>query len=86
MPHTGGRVTHTPRARKAIFRTYRYGQKRKVFVYRLVSWGTMEERIYKRQIRKQSRAARAVDSWQARPRSWTVPGRCRQNVSFSFPR
>ena len=57
-----------------------------VFVYRLVSWGTMEERIYKRQIRKQSRAARAVDSWQARPRSRTVPGRCRQNVSFSFSR
>jgi hypothetical protein len=34
------------------------------FVYRLVSWGTMEEKIYKRQINKQSRAARAVDSWQ----------------------
>ena len=27
---------------QAIFRTYRYGQKRPVFVYRLVSWGTIE--------------------------------------------
>ena len=49
---------------QAIFRTYRYGQVRPCFVYRLVSWGTMEEKIYKRQINKQSRAARAVDSWQ----------------------
>jgi transcriptional regulator ATRX len=49
---------------QAIFRTYRYGQTRPCFVYRLVSWGTMEEKIYKRQINKQSRAARAVDSWQ----------------------
>ena len=49
---------------QAIFRTYRYGQTRPVYVYRLVSWGTMEEKIYKRQINKQSRSARAVDSWQ----------------------
>ena len=29
----------------------RYGQTRPCFVYRLVSWGTMEEKIYKRQVR-----------------------------------
>eukprot|EP00960_Hanusia_phi_P069695 767143-Hanusia_phi.AAC.6 len=49
---------------QAIFRTYRYGQTRPVYVYRLVSWGTMEEKIYKRRINKQSRPASAVDSWQ----------------------
>ena len=36
-------------------------------VYRLLSAGTMEEKIYSRQITKQGLAARVVDEHQARP-------------------
>jgi SNF2 family DNA or RNA helicase len=31
---------------------YRYGQEKNVFVYRLLSAGSMEEKIYKKQVTK----------------------------------
>jgi hypothetical protein len=47
---------------QAMYRCYRYGQKKPVFVYRLLSAGSMEERIYRLQVKKQSLAARVVDA------------------------
>ena len=38
---------------QAIFRAWRFGQTRPVFVYRLLGAGTIEEKIYARQISKQ---------------------------------
>mmetsp|Transcript_6394 Transcript_6394/g.12014 ORF Transcript_6394/g.12014 Transcript_6394/m.12014 type:complete len:1332 (-) Transcript_6394:571-4566(-) len=55
---------------QAVFRAYRYGQNRPVHVYRLLTAGTMEEKMYWRQITKQCLAARIVDKHQV-PR--TVP-------------
>lgn len=47
---------------QAIFRSFRVGQTKDVFVYRLVAAGSMEEKIYKRQVTKQQTAARVVDA------------------------
>lgn len=46
---------------QAIYRAYRYGQKKSVFVYRLLASGSMEEKIYKRQVDRLSLAARVLD-------------------------
>ena len=35
---------------QAIFRSYRYGQTKSVFVYRLLASGSMEEKIYKKAV------------------------------------
>mmetsp|Transcript_7282 Transcript_7282/g.9486 ORF Transcript_7282/g.9486 Transcript_7282/m.9486 type:complete len:517 (+) Transcript_7282:1-1551(+) len=49
---------------QAMFRCYRYGQKKEVFVYRLLAERTMEEKIYTRQVTKAGLSLRVVDDTQ----------------------
>eukprot|EP00741_Cyanophora_paradoxa_P011435 tig00020556_g11046.t1 len=46
---------------QALFRAYRYGQFKDVFVYRFVAAGTLEARVYTQQVVKQSLFRRTVD-------------------------
>lgn len=47
---------------QSIGRVYRYGQSKPVFVYRLVTTSTIEERIYKQSVHKKSISRRVIDN------------------------
>eukprot|EP00760_Papus_ankaliazontas_P019514 PhM_4_TR18031/c2_g1_i1/m.37160 len=51
---------------QALFRTYRYSQRKPVTVYRLVCHGTLEQSVYQQKVSKEWLARRIVDNHVAR--------------------
>jgi RAD54-like protein 2 len=49
---------------QAVCRVYRYGQTKQTYIYRLIAAGTMERKVYDRQLYKTSLANRVVDEMQ----------------------
>eukprot|EP01061_Rhynchopus_euleeides_P041807 TRINITY_DN73098_c0_g1_i1.p1 TRINITY_DN73098_c0_g1~~TRINITY_DN73098_c0_g1_i1.p1 ORF type:complete len:1095 (+),score=464.44 TRINITY_DN73098_c0_g1_i1:226-3285(+) len=47
---------------QAMGRVWRDGQKKKVFIYRLLTTGTIEEKVYQRQVSKQGLSANIMDA------------------------
>jgi len=53
-------------------RVWRDGQKKKVFIYRMVATGTIEEKIFQRQAHKQSLSSVVVDEEEDVERHFTA--------------